>query len=72
VAAHGSLGDPAADLVALDQEQAVNVSVVVAAVRAAVKHLMAAWALLLADRRSSPCRAPYHAIDAAAKPEDTS
>ncbi|MDB5306578.1 MAG: short-chain dehydrogenase/reductase [Gemmataceae bacterium] len=35
----GQLGDPAADLAALQREQAVNVGGVVAAVRAAVKHL---------------------------------
>jgi NAD(P)-dependent dehydrogenase (short-subunit alcohol dehydrogenase family) len=35
----GALGDPNADLAALDREQAINVGGVVAAVRAAVKHL---------------------------------
>src|SRR5206468_12575647 len=35
----GVLGDPNADLAALDREQAINVGGVVAAVRAAVKHL---------------------------------
>src|SRR5947208_6018561 len=35
----GQLGDPAADLAALQREQAINVGGVVAAVRAAAKHL---------------------------------
>src|SRR5947208_4575409 len=35
----GALGDPKADLAALDREQAINVGGVVAAVRAAVKYL---------------------------------
>jgi 3-oxoacyl-[acyl-carrier protein] reductase len=39
VFAMGQLGDPAADLKALEREQAINVGGVVAAVRAAVKHL---------------------------------
>ncbi|MBN9523735.1 SDR family oxidoreductase [bacterium] len=37
----GALGDPNADLAGLDREQAVNVGGVVAAVRAAAKHLPA-------------------------------
>ena len=37
----GVLGDPNADLAALDREQAINVGGVVAGVRAAVKHLPA-------------------------------
>jgi 3-oxoacyl-[acyl-carrier protein] reductase len=39
VSVRGVLGDPAADLAALDREQTINVGGVVAAVRAAVKHL---------------------------------
>ena len=62
----GALGDPNADLAALDREQAVNVGGVVAAVRAAVKHLPKGGRIItigsnLASRVSFPGLGGYSA-----------
>ncbi|HYH67443.1 MAG TPA: SDR family oxidoreductase [Urbifossiella sp.] len=66
----GALGDPAADLAALDREQAVNVGGVVAAVRAAAKHLPAGGRVItigsvIASRVAFPGLAGYAAAKAA-------
>jgi 3-oxoacyl-[acyl-carrier protein] reductase len=70
VFAQGALGDPTVDLAALDREQAVNVGGVVAAVRAAVKHLPAGGRIVtigsvLASRVAFPGLAGYAAAKAA-------
>jgi NAD(P)-dependent dehydrogenase (short-subunit alcohol dehydrogenase family) len=66
----GALGDPNADLAALDREQAVNVGGVVAAVRAAVKHLPEGGRIItigsvIATRVAFPGLAGYAASKAA-------
>jgi 3-oxoacyl-[acyl-carrier protein] reductase len=66
----GRLGDPGADLAALDREQAINVGGVVAAVRAAVKHLPAGGRIItigsgIASRVAFPGIAGYAAAKAA-------
>lgn len=70
VFAAGMLGDPQADLAALDREQAINVGGVVAAVRAAVKHLAAGGRIItigsvIASRVGFPGYAGYAAAKAA-------
>ena len=64
------LGDPKADLAALDREQAINVGGVVAAVRAAVKHLPDGGRIItigsvIASRVAFPGLAGYSASKAA-------
>src|SRR4051812_13814688 len=66
----GAVGDPDADLAALDREQAVNVGGVVAAVRAAVKHLPQGGRIVtigsvIASRVAFPGLAGYAASKAA-------
>ncbi|MFO0848272.1 MAG: SDR family oxidoreductase [Gemmataceae bacterium] len=66
----GALGDPQADLAALDREQAVNVGGVVAGVRAAVKHLPDGGRIItigsgIATRVGFPGLAGYAAAKAA-------
>jgi NAD(P)-dependent dehydrogenase (short-subunit alcohol dehydrogenase family) len=66
----GAVGDPNADLAALDREQAVNVGGVVAAVRAAVKHLPRGGRIItigsvIASRVAFPGLAGYAAAKAA-------
>lgn len=66
----GALGDPNADLAALDREQAINVGGVVAAVRAAVKHLPPGGRIItigsvIASRVAFPGLAGYAAAKAA-------
>jgi len=66
----GVLGDPKADLAALDREQAVNVGGVVAAVRAAVKYLPEGGRIInigsvIASRVAFPGLAGYAAAKAA-------
>jgi NAD(P)-dependent dehydrogenase (short-subunit alcohol dehydrogenase family) len=70
VLVQGSLGDPNADLAALDREQAINVGGVVAAVRAAVKHLPQGGRIVtigsvIASRVAFPGLAGYAAAKAA-------
>jgi 3-oxoacyl-[acyl-carrier protein] reductase len=66
----GALGDPNADPAALDREQAINVGGVVAAVRAAVKHLPEGGRIItigsvIASRVAFPGIAGYAAAKAA-------
>ncbi|HJZ58872.1 MAG TPA: SDR family oxidoreductase [Gemmataceae bacterium] len=66
----GALGDPNADRAALDREQAINVGGVVAAVRAAVKHLPEGGRIItigsvIASRVAFPGLAGYAAAKAA-------
>ena len=66
----GQLGDPKADIAALDREQAINVGGVVAAVRAAVKHLPEGGRIItvgsgIATRVAFPGLAGYAAAKAA-------
>jgi len=66
----GALGDPNADLATLDREQAINVGGVVAAVRAAVKHLpdggrIVTIGSVIATRVAFPGLAGYAASKAA-------
>jgi NAD(P)-dependent dehydrogenase (short-subunit alcohol dehydrogenase family) len=66
----GAVGDPKADLAALDREQSVNVGGVVAAVRAAVKHLPEGGRIItigsvIASRVVFPGLAGYAAAKAA-------
>jgi 3-oxoacyl-[acyl-carrier protein] reductase len=70
VFAGGAIDDPNADLAALDREQAVNVGGVVAATRAAVKHLPAGGRIItigsgLGERVPFPGIAGYAATKAA-------
>ncbi|MBP3955578.1 SDR family oxidoreductase [Gemmata sp. G18] len=66
----GALGDPNADIAALDREQAINVGGVVTAVRAAAKHLPTGGRIItigsvIASRVAFPGLAGYAAAKAA-------